>query len=142
MERCALAPGDMFSSVPAGADAYIMKHIIHDWADDLWVVITTTGFGQVVLLQLLLLVATGLALGRNPSVGRWRIGLVLGTTATIMEVGHDHAFAMATGLSFLEISQALHLWAAGAWLGGVRRGVAPDHHPGRGDHARPLHAGL
>jgi O-methyltransferase domain len=25
----------MFSSVPAGADAYIMKHIIHEWPDDL-----------------------------------------------------------------------------------------------------------
>jgi hypothetical protein len=34
MERCTLASGDMFSSVPAGADAYIMKHIIHDWPDD------------------------------------------------------------------------------------------------------------
>lgn len=34
MERCILASGDMFSSVPAGADAYIMKHIIHDWPDD------------------------------------------------------------------------------------------------------------
>jgi hypothetical protein len=35
IERCTLAAGDMFSSVPAGADAYIMKHIIHDWPDDL-----------------------------------------------------------------------------------------------------------
>ncbi|HXJ07284.1 MAG TPA: methyltransferase [Candidatus Acidoferrum sp.] len=35
MKRCTLASGDMFSSVPAGADAYIMKHIIHDWPDDL-----------------------------------------------------------------------------------------------------------
>jgi hypothetical protein len=34
MERCTLSSGDMFSSVPAGADAYIMKHIIHDWPDD------------------------------------------------------------------------------------------------------------
>ena len=34
MERCTLASGDMFSSVPSGADAYIMKHIIHDWPDD------------------------------------------------------------------------------------------------------------
>src|SRR6266852_1556119 len=34
MERCTLASGNMFSSVPAGADAYIMKHIIHDWPDD------------------------------------------------------------------------------------------------------------
>jgi hypothetical protein len=33
-DRCVFASGDMFSSVPAGADAYIMKHIIHDWPDD------------------------------------------------------------------------------------------------------------
>jgi O-methyltransferase domain len=37
MERCTLASGDMFCSVPAGADAYIMKHIIHDWPDDICV---------------------------------------------------------------------------------------------------------
>jgi hypothetical protein len=35
MDRCTLASGDMFSAVPASADAYIMKHIIHDWPDDL-----------------------------------------------------------------------------------------------------------
>jgi hypothetical protein len=34
LDRCTLASGDMFSSVPAGADAYIMKHIIHDWPDE------------------------------------------------------------------------------------------------------------
>jgi hypothetical protein len=34
MERCTLASGDMFCSVPAGADGYIMKHIIHDWPDE------------------------------------------------------------------------------------------------------------
>jgi SAM-dependent methyltransferase len=33
-ERCALATGDFFISVPTGADAYIMKHIIHDWDDE------------------------------------------------------------------------------------------------------------
>jgi hypothetical protein len=35
MDRCTLAAGDMFSAVPAGADAYIMKYIIHDWPDEL-----------------------------------------------------------------------------------------------------------
>jgi hypothetical protein len=34
MNRCTLIAGDMFASVPAGADAYIMKHIIHDWPDE------------------------------------------------------------------------------------------------------------
>jgi len=32
--RCELIGGDFFASVPAGADAYIMKHIIHDWDDE------------------------------------------------------------------------------------------------------------
>jgi hypothetical protein len=33
LDRCCVASGNMFESVPAGADAYIMKHIIHDWTD-------------------------------------------------------------------------------------------------------------
>jgi len=32
--RCALAGGNFLESVPAGADVYIMKHIIHDWDDE------------------------------------------------------------------------------------------------------------
>ena len=33
-DRCELVAGDFFKSVPAGGDAYIMKHIIHDWDDE------------------------------------------------------------------------------------------------------------
>ena len=32
--RCRAVGGDFFQSVPAGGDAYLMKHIIHDWPDD------------------------------------------------------------------------------------------------------------
>jgi hypothetical protein len=32
--RCELASGSFFESVPAGADAYFMRHIIHDWEDE------------------------------------------------------------------------------------------------------------
>ena len=32
--RLAFTTGDFFVEVPAGADAYIMKHIIHDWRDE------------------------------------------------------------------------------------------------------------
>jgi hypothetical protein len=35
MDRCSLSTGDMFTSVPGGVDAYMMKHIIHDWPDDI-----------------------------------------------------------------------------------------------------------
>lgn len=92
---------------------------VGDWMGDLWSVLVGIGFGRILLAQFLLLVATGIVLGATPSPARWRMGLVLGTAATILEVGHCHAYAMATGLSFLEVVQGVHLWAAGAWLGGL-----------------------
>jgi hypothetical protein len=33
-DRCELVAGDFFKAVPRGGDAYIMKHIIHDWDDE------------------------------------------------------------------------------------------------------------
>lgn len=32
-ERCEAVAGNFFEAVPAGGDAYVMKHIIHDWDD-------------------------------------------------------------------------------------------------------------
>jgi hypothetical protein len=32
--RCRVIAGNFFESVPAGADAYLLRHIIHDWDDD------------------------------------------------------------------------------------------------------------
>jgi hypothetical protein len=32
--RCEIVTGDIFKSVPGGADAYLLKYIIHDWKDD------------------------------------------------------------------------------------------------------------
>jgi hypothetical protein len=33
-DRCEAVAGDFFKAVPPGGDAYIMKHIIHDWDDE------------------------------------------------------------------------------------------------------------
>jgi hypothetical protein len=33
-DRCEVVEGDFFDTVPARADAYIMKSVIHDWDDD------------------------------------------------------------------------------------------------------------
>ena len=33
-DRCELVSGNFFESIPQGADAYMMRHIIHDWDDD------------------------------------------------------------------------------------------------------------
>jgi hypothetical protein len=32
--RCEAIAGDFFEAVPPGADAYVLKHVIHDWDDD------------------------------------------------------------------------------------------------------------
>lgn len=33
-ERCDLVAGDFFDSVPAGADGYLLKAVLHDWDDE------------------------------------------------------------------------------------------------------------
>ena len=34
-DRCKAVECDFFAAVPSGGDAYLMKHIIHDWSDEL-----------------------------------------------------------------------------------------------------------
>ena len=33
-DRCSILEGSFFESIPGGADAYIFRHIIHDWTDE------------------------------------------------------------------------------------------------------------
>jgi len=33
-DRCEVVTGDFFTSVPDGADAYLLKSVIHDWDDE------------------------------------------------------------------------------------------------------------
>jgi hypothetical protein len=55
--RCDLKTGNFFETVPAGADGYIMKHIIHDWKDEEAIKIlknitdAMTTYGRVLLIE-------------------------------------------------------------------------------------------
>jgi hypothetical protein len=57
-DRVELASGDFFQSVPAGADAYMMKHIIHDWDDERSIKIlrnirsAMNGDGKVLIIEM------------------------------------------------------------------------------------------
>jgi len=33
-DRCRIEPGDMFASVPAGGDTYVLARVLHDWSDE------------------------------------------------------------------------------------------------------------
>ena len=81
-------------------------------------VLFDTRFGQVLAAQALALLGTGAATATQRRVGPLTATSLAGV-ATLLEAGHSHAFAMAHDLSALLLSQALHLLAAGAWLGGL-----------------------
>ena len=41
-DRCDVLTGDFFQYIPAGADAYVLTHIVHDWDDEAAVRILAT----------------------------------------------------------------------------------------------------
>jgi hypothetical protein len=59
-DRCAIVAGDFFKSVPSGADAYLLKYVIHDWDDEQAVRILRTcraavrDHGKLLLVELVL----------------------------------------------------------------------------------------
>ncbi len=69
-DRVTTASGDFFKAVPAGGDAYVMKHIIHDWYDDRAVMILKNiravlpSNGRVILLEAVI------PAGNEPSFGK------------------------------------------------------------------------
>ena len=71
-DRCQAVACDFFAAVPEGGDAYIMKHIIHDWDDERASVIlknigTAMGAkkGKVILLE------SVIAAGATPDLGKF-----------------------------------------------------------------------
>jgi hypothetical protein len=57
-DRCETVGGDFLRSVPGGGDAYILKHIIHDWSDEECVTILShcragmKGGGKVLIVEM------------------------------------------------------------------------------------------
>lgn len=69
-QRCELAPGDFFASVPEGADAYLMKHIIHDWDDARAIAILKNCHRAMPETGKLLLVEMVVPAGNEPHFGK------------------------------------------------------------------------
>jgi hypothetical protein len=67
--RCRLEPGDFFDAIPPDADAYLFRHIIHDWTDEQSTTILTNcrkvipATGRLLLVEVVVPRAT---------IARWR----------------------------------------------------------------------
>ena len=68
--RCEIVGGDFFEAVPAGADAYILKHIIHDWNDEQCVTILKNCRSAMKKGGIVLVVEEVIPEGNAPSLGK------------------------------------------------------------------------
>jgi hypothetical protein len=69
--RCQVMAGNFFEAVPAGADAYLMRHIIHDWDDDKSLTILRNCHQAMGQGRQLLVVEGVVPPGNEPSVSKF-----------------------------------------------------------------------
>lgn len=69
-ERVTIEPGDFFERVPAGGDAYLLSHIIHDWNEDQCLTILGHCRNVITPDGRLLIVETILPTGDTPHQGK------------------------------------------------------------------------
>lgn len=70
-ERCQLVGGNFFEQVPQGADAYLMRHIIHDWDDEKSLAILRNCRAAMPDGGKLLVVESVIPPGNEPFGGKW-----------------------------------------------------------------------
>ena len=68
--RCAVIEGSFFEAIPQGADAYLMRHVIHDWTDEQSVQILRNCRKVVPANGRLLIVEFHVSPANEPSVGK------------------------------------------------------------------------
>ena len=69
--RCRVVAGNFFEAVPAGADAYLMRHIIHDWNDEQCRTILRNCRKVVPPSGKLLLIESAIPPGNEPSFAKF-----------------------------------------------------------------------
>ncbi|WP_437193428.1 methyltransferase [Planctomicrobium sp. SH527] len=70
-DRCSLVSGSFFESVPEGADAYILRHIIHDWDDEKCLSILRNCHRAMSSNSRLLVVESVIPTGNDPFPGKF-----------------------------------------------------------------------
>ena len=69
-ERITIEPHDFFKSVPAGGDAYILSHVIHDWSEAQCLTILGNVHKAMTVQSRLLIVEMVLPQGDEPHFGK------------------------------------------------------------------------
>jgi hypothetical protein len=70
-QRCSVVEGSFFEAIPAGADAYVLRHVIHDWTDEQSVQILRNcrkvipAHGRILLVEFTVAAANQASLGKD-----------------------------------------------------------------------------
>jgi predicted O-methyltransferase YrrM len=70
-DRCRIVGGDFFESVPAAGDAYLLRHVIHDWEDREAVAILRNCREAIRPGGRVLVVESVIPPGNDPCFGKW-----------------------------------------------------------------------
>lgn len=69
--RCSVVPGSFFDAVPTGADAYVLRHIIHDWGEDKCLSILRNCHRAMTSESRLLVIESVIPPGNEPCPGKF-----------------------------------------------------------------------
>jgi hypothetical protein len=105
-ERCVIVPGNVFDTVPAGGDTYLLKTILHDWDDERAGAIlrgiagVMPSRGKLIVLEALL-----------PDGDQFHIGKLLDLHSLVTVAGPDRGLAELESLftaADLALSRVVH----------------------------------
>jgi hypothetical protein len=71
LDRCKLVSGSFFDAVPEGADAYILRHIIHDWDEEKCLTILRNCHRAMAPASKLLVIESVIPSGNEPFQGKF-----------------------------------------------------------------------
>jgi ubiquinone/menaquinone biosynthesis C-methylase UbiE len=71
VDRCKLVAGSFFDAVPEGADAYVLRHIIHDWDEDKCLMILRSCHRAMRPASKLLVIESVIPPGNQPFHGKF-----------------------------------------------------------------------
>ena len=103
-DRCQTLSGNFFEAVPSGADAYLMRHIIHDWDDDKATTILRNCHQALNANGRVLIVESVIAPGNEPSFAK-----LLDLTMMVLPGGKERtadeyqSLLEASGFTFTQI---------------------------------------
>jgi hypothetical protein len=104
-ERCQVIEGNFFESVPSGADAYLLRHVLHDWTDEECAQILRNCRVAMDVRGRLLVVECVVPVGNSRSISKdWDISMMLGTGGLERTEAQFRALLKAVGFELTSVT--------------------------------------